>query len=228
MTSAKISTFLDQLRAIKKQIALWSFNNNSLASKYNSSVCHIRDNFLKLLNKLEIEFGTQLPANISPSYFFDRHGGELGISDSAKSRELIGDISDDIDKLVVFLENHVSQAQNDYIIFKGISGDYYYRGAVVTIKNKTALYYIIFDIIYNKAPKGGEVSFQTILDELKNKGWDNCNNKTIYNQFSASQKAKQGFFRYIKQIKNIADEGKPLIEFTGKSKSVKFNNQKFR
>jgi hypothetical protein len=228
MTSAKISTFLDQLRAIKKQIALWSFNNSSSASKYNFSVCDIRGNFIKLLNELEEEFGRQLPANVAPSYFFDRHGGELGVSDSAESRQLVRDISEEIDKLVVFLENYVNQAQNDYVIFKGVNDDYYYRGAVVTIKNKTALYYIIFDIIYNKAPKGGEVPFQTILDELKNKGWDNCNNKTIYNQFSASQKAKQGFFRYVKQIKNIADEGKPLIEFTGKSKSVKFNNQKFR
>lgn len=230
MTSTNIQPFLDSLRDTKRQIARWNFDNGSSSSKYNFSVCDIRDNFIKFLIRLEEVFGKQLPVNFAQAYFFDRHGGELGVSDSPESRELIRDISEEIDKIAIFLDKYVGHVQNNYVIYKDPNGDYYYKGSLVHVKNKTALYYIAFDTIYNNAPTGGEVTFQTILDELKNRGNKNCNDKTIYNQFYKPKKGGHGngFFRYVKQIKNKTADGRPLIEYMGKSKSVRFNNQKFK
>jgi len=79
------------------------------------------------------------------------------------------------------------------LIDKDSRGGFWYDGIKITM-SKEAVYYKIFDILYESGDQNGYVSYKEIIEKLNDKTRKKIDKKTIYNGISETQ----GLFRYAK------------------------------
>lgn len=107
-------------------------------------------------------------------------------------------------------------------IFKDPELGYVFDGNPFYIRNKTAQYFIIFDVLYSLKPRGGKIKYQTIIDECKKRG-KKINQKSILNALTGNS---ADLFKYIKDIKQKPTYGLSLFVAMQDGNEIEFNNKK--
>jgi hypothetical protein len=107
-------------------------------------------------------------------------------------------------------------------VFKDPELGYVFDGNPFYIRNKTAQYFIIFDVLYSLKPRGGKIKYQTIIDECKKRG-KKINQKSILNALTGNS---ADLFKYIKDIKQKPAYGVSLFVAMQDGNEIEFNNKK--
>ena len=121
-------------------------------------------------------------------------------------------------------ENLSSQEgiKSSYWVRKDENGKYFYRDKLVIIKSPKAKYFIIFDVVYNLAEKGGDIEY----DKIK----ECCKKRKLTTGRKKIQRALTGesalFFKHVKGIDGILSGGISLFEADTNGKFLTFNNKK--
>jgi len=99
---------------------------------------------------------------------------------------------------------------------------YSYNDKLLRIKNQTTDYFIIFDVAYHLAEKGGNIKY----DKIK----ECCKKRKLSTTRKKIQRALTGesatFFKYIEEIPRILSGGICLFEASPDGKFLTFNNKK--
>ena len=121
--------------------------------------------------------------------------------------------------------NNKKISGEDFYITKN-NDDFYYKGKLLEI-SKDNDYYNIFCSIYALIPKGGEISYEEIAEEIKSriKKTKNYSTEQIRKLILTNTTDKSNGFMYYANIPNTEDNGKPLLSSI-RDKGIYFNNKK--
>jgi len=223
-----IDYLIDNGRQILSRISVLIFNNRLSDDKFeknNFSVCDIKDETVKWLfgvndfatrrknPKLIMKSGTDEVIELSPA------GIEYAISNSPKSKDLIEKIKLKIKNILLVLDE-AKKHPKQFSIYTD-NDEYYYRGKKIQFNNLKAIYFLIFQLIYEECPTGGSIPQDVLLKLLKEKQPNSIIKiKTIYNALSSP---KANLFRYTKNLPYAYADGTHIFKSAGKN--IHFENK---
>ncbi len=201
---------------IFKKYHLWSLDIKEYLSNDESA-----SEYLKPHHTLSLYEPDSVP--------YMKGGPEYSYINSDKILALLRKIDNEIKLKNIKLASLIDTMKQDHAYLVSYADDtFFYNKKPIIVKNRNALYFLMFKTIYNLAPRGGEIEYQKIDDEIVKEGEAQISDfgKVKKRIMNAVISTNQGFFRYSNIKNQTLHKDEKLIEAAQQGKSLRFNNHK--
>jgi hypothetical protein len=123
---------------------------------------------------------------------------------------------------ILFKENGSETNSVDRYWLEKKNNEYYFDGNLVYIKSKDAQYILILDAVYTLKPQGGDLSYENIIRQCKERGIKMLKKNAVQQALTGET---ANLFKYVSTIKRSPAHGIPLFQAKQNGKELTFNNK---